>query len=63
VLQAIKPGGLLVYITCSVFEAENEAVVESIAAKSGIQLLHSELINGIEHQADSMFIAVLRKGK
>jgi 16S rRNA (cytosine967-C5)-methyltransferase len=63
VLQAIKPGGLLVYITCSVFAAENEGVIESIAAKPGMQMLHSELINGIEHQADSMFIAVLRKGK
>lgn len=63
VLQAIKPGGLLVYITCSVFAAENEAVVESIAAKPGIHLLHSELINGIAQQADSMFIAVFSKAK
>jgi len=57
----LKPGGRLFYITCSVFQQENEAVVDYIVQNTGLQLVQSQLINGIEHHADSMFIAVLKK--
>ncbi|MBX2904486.1 MAG: hypothetical protein KF744_00520 [Taibaiella sp.] len=55
----LKPGGSLIYITCSVFRQENEQVVESVARTTGLTLKSSRLINGIERRSDSMFIAVL----
>lgn len=59
--KRLEPGGTLYYITCSVFEAENEAVVKQVQEKTGLQLQEWQLINGIEKKADSMFIAVLKK--
>lgn len=59
--KRLQAGGTLYYITCSVFEAENEAVVKQVQEKTGLQLQEWQLINGIEKKADSMFIAVLKK--
>lgn len=59
--EYLKPGGRLYYITCSVFKAENEDVVQHIAAQSGLTVEKTELINGVGIHADSMFIAVLKK--
>lgn len=59
--QYLKPGGFFVYITCSVFEVENEAVVNRLLQHSDLQLLHSQVINGIEKEADCMFLAIFRK--
>ena len=55
----LKDGGKLYYVTCSVFEEENEAVVQEIVKQTNLKLEHQELINGIENRADSLFIAVL----
>lgn len=57
----LKPGGKLYYITCSVFKEENEAVADHIIKETQLKAEHSELIKGIEIQADSMYIAVLSK--
>lgn len=57
----LKPGGRLIYITCSVFEAENENVVGKVIDNTGLRLKESQLINGIGIKADSMFVAVLQK--
>ena len=61
VADYLKPGGKLFYITCSIFQAENEEVVEDVVKARGLKLLESKLINGIANKADSMFIAVLQK--
>jgi len=61
VSQHLKPGGRLIYITCSVFTKENEDGVTEIAKETGLKLIQSQLINGIRIKADSMFVAVLRK--
>jgi len=61
VSQYLKPGGRLIYITCSVFKSENEDVVDEIAKETYLQLAECRLINGIGKQADSMFVAVLQK--
>lgn len=62
VVKYLKPGGRLIYITCSVFRNENEDVVASIVKDTDCELITAQLINGIGIHADSMFVAVLRKG-
>lgn len=57
----LKPGGRLVYITCSIFKDENENVIKQIMDTTGLQLEQSKLINGIDIKADSMFVAVLKR--
>jgi 16S rRNA (cytosine967-C5)-methyltransferase len=60
VSRYLRPGGRLIYITCSVFRQENEEVVEHIVANTGLKVQHMQLINGISLRADSMFLAVLQ---
>lgn len=57
----LKPNGSLFYITCSVFKEENEDVVATLLQDKGFQLEQSVTINGIEKNADSMYIAVITK--
>jgi len=57
----VKPGGLFFYITCSVFEKENEAVVKQLSTDTGMKVLQMEYLKGYERKADSMFVAVLKK--
>ena len=53
--------GRIIYITCSVFQAENDDVVTAVAAESGLVIESSQLIKGIPIGADSLFVSVLRK--
>lgn len=57
----LKKGGLLFYITCSVFKEENEAVVEILQKNYALNLLHMEYLTGYHMQADTLFVAVLKK--
>ena len=56
----LKKGGKLYYITCSVFEAENEGHLPYFETL-GLKVERHEAIEGYTHQADTMFIAVLEK--
>jgi 16S rRNA (cytosine967-C5)-methyltransferase len=58
--QHLKPGGYLLYITCSVFKAENEEVVEALCAHSDLKLVGSQLISGIETGGDHLFTVLLQ---
>ncbi len=60
VLEAIKKGGYLLYITCSVFKKENEDVVEFFREKYPVTLIKQEVLKGYDMRADSMFAALLR---
>lgn len=56
--SAVAPGGYLLYITCSVYQQENEQQVAYIRSTTGLQLVESALIQGYGHRADTMFAAL-----
>lgn len=60
VIRCLKPGGQLVFVTCSVFTAENEANVLFLQER-GLSLLKSGLLEGYEQKSDTMFAALLQK--
>jgi 16S rRNA (cytosine967-C5)-methyltransferase len=57
----LADGGILAYITCSVFQLENEGVVNLLLESQSLNLVSSTLINGIENKADSMYVAIFQK--
>ncbi len=57
VIPKLKKGGMFIYITCSVFKAENEEIVDFIKEKFHLRLLQMELLKGYDKKADSMFTA------
>lgn len=57
VIPALKPGGVLLYITCSVFKKENEEMVDFIEDNFNLHLDKMELLKGYTEKADSMFVA------
>jgi 16S rRNA (cytosine967-C5)-methyltransferase len=59
----LKPGKKLIYITCSVFRAENEEFVEWLSSTQNLKIQSQELISGYDKGADSLFVAVLVKGE
>ncbi len=61
VIPNIKPGGYLLYITCSIFEAENDAQIQRTVLKHGLQLINSKLLPGYSEKADTLFGALLKK--
>jgi len=61
VAEHVKVGKPLVYITCSVFKAENEDVVNYIIDDLGFELERMSYLKGYEERADSMFVARLIK--
>ncbi|MGM9475451.1 RsmB/NOP family class I SAM-dependent RNA methyltransferase [Pedobacter sp. GSP4] len=61
IVKYLKPGKPLVYITCSAFADENEAVVKHITDTLPLTLESMELIKGYENNADTMFVARLIK--
>lgn len=61
VVKYLKIGKPLIYITCSVFKEENEAVVEYLQEKHGLKLESMEVIKGYQEKADTMFVARLLK--
>jgi 16S rRNA (cytosine967-C5)-methyltransferase len=54
-------GNYLIYITCSVFHTENEAVVQKVLNTLPLKLINQEILDGTRIKADSMFIAVMQK--
>jgi 16S rRNA (cytosine967-C5)-methyltransferase len=59
VIPSVKPGGHLLYITCSVFKRENEAMVNEIKEKFNLQLVKMEVLKGYDKKADTLFAALL----
>ncbi len=61
VIKYLKKDKPLIYMTCSVFKAENEDVVNYLTSNFDLKLEKMELIKGYQDKADSMFVARLIK--
>lgn len=58
IIPQLKKGGLLLYITCSVFKKENEEVVQYIMENFTLKLQEMKLLKGYEKKADTLFAAL-----
>jgi 16S rRNA (cytosine967-C5)-methyltransferase len=56
--RALKQGGYLLYITCSVFSKENEEVVEFIQSNLSLRLNTMQYLKGYDRKADTLFVAL-----
>ncbi len=61
IIPCLRPGGLLVYVTCSVFAMENEEMVKFIEVAGGLKPVRQEMFEGYRDRADSMFAASFQK--
>ena len=61
VIKYLKEGKPLVYITCSVFQQENEDVIHWMLENLPLDLEKMEVIRGYNSKADTMFAARLIK--
>ncbi len=61
IIPFIKPGGYLLYITCSVFRQENEEMVNDMEKGLGLQPVKMEVLKGYDKKADTMFAALLTR--
>lgn len=59
--QALKPGGRLLYVTCSWLVSENEEVVNDFVRKSNAELIRQEILGLPDFDANTMFYALLEK--
>ena len=60
VIPHVKKDGYLLYVTCSVFEKENEGVVKYILKNSFMKLIKMEVLKGYSLKADTMFAALFQ---
>lgn len=61
VVKYLKPGKPLIYITCSVFKAENEDQVNWLCQQFDLKVEKQTFLKGYEAKADTMFVARLVK--
>ena len=62
-INYVKENGYFLYITCSVFKKENEAVANFLKEKFELTLIEMQLIKGYNNKADTMFAALFCKNK
>ena len=58
---SLKKSGTLVFITCSIFEKENEGNIRFFEKNLGLQLISSNYLEGSKSGADTLFVARLKK--
>lgn len=59
-LQALAPDGIFIYVTCSVFEMENEAVLRYLE-ESGFLIESQTYYHGYQYYAETFFRAIIKK--
>jgi 16S rRNA (cytosine967-C5)-methyltransferase len=57
-VKGLKKDSYLLYITCSVFKAENEEVVDFIQQQFALQLVNQQYYIGYNKKADTLFAAL-----
>jgi 16S rRNA (cytosine967-C5)-methyltransferase len=58
----LRPGGKLIYATCSVFKDENENVVEKfLPGQAGFSLIEAKCVGSPALDSDTMFYAVMER--
>lgn len=57
----LKPGGYFLYITCSVFTAENENIIQHATTTFNLTIVKKQLLKGYDKKADTLFAALLKK--
>lgn len=60
VLPHLRPGGYLLYCTCSVFKKENEDIA-AFLHQSGLTVIRQQVLKGYDKKADTLFAALLGK--
>jgi len=60
-LPHLKDNAHLLYITCSVFKKENEENVDFFKSAFELKLIGMQYLKGYEMQADTLFVALLKK--
>ena len=60
-LPYVKSGGRFIYLTCSVYQHENEGIIEELVAKHGVKLLQQQYFQASAEGGDVLFGAVLVK--
>jgi 16S rRNA (cytosine967-C5)-methyltransferase len=58
VLAFLKPGGKLIYLTCSIFSAENELNVLYLSENTGLKLVSENYCGGYDKDADFIYRAI-----
>jgi len=58
--KQLGKGGMLLYITCSVFRKENEDVIEAIRHNTSLELLTHQYFTGYTNKADTLFAALFQ---
>jgi 16S rRNA (cytosine967-C5)-methyltransferase len=59
--RMLRPGGLLVYATCSILPSENRAAVDGLLADGGFELTGERLVSPAATGFDGFYAAALRK--
>lgn len=62
IIPAIAKGGYLLYITCSVFRAENEEQVGFIEKECTLSLVKAGYLEGYESRSDTLYAALFTAG-
>jgi 16S rRNA (cytosine967-C5)-methyltransferase len=61
--KRLREGGYLLYVTCSVFQQENEAVAGKLAALPHLEFIDSQLLSHLAEGGDCLYVARFRKVK
>jgi 16S rRNA (cytosine967-C5)-methyltransferase len=61
ILPHLKEKGKLLYITCSVFRKENEAIIDFLLERFRLKVERMEVLKGYDKKADTMFAALLSR--
>ncbi|MEE2900807.1 MAG: RsmB/NOP family class I SAM-dependent RNA methyltransferase [Myxococcota bacterium] len=60
--KKVRPGGTLVYATCSILAEENERIVEAfLSESSSIEIESTTTLHPHQHGTDGFFIAVMKR--